>query len=181
MALINSTVTSINARQVTGYSYATLYNYFPNISTLFQYCIHEHILKMNDYILNHSSLLDLKPRDRIKQLSKLVTDYFLKHPKSFELMFIAPLTVNPPIEISKNLLEPKAIINVRISLIEYYKELNILDSEYETITQVILGHLIGKLLFYFKRTINQDANLLLDSIDKEVDWLLQSIERSPTK
>lgn len=163
--------------EVTGYSYATLYNHFPNISTLFQYCIYDHMMKMNEAVLTHPSLNDLNARERVKQLSELFTDYLLLHPKTFELIFIVPLTTVPPDDISDALLNPKIILDVRNTMLDFLTQTTVAPSDYETIMQVLLGHLIGRLIFYFKRTSVQEAHLFKSSIVKEVEWILQSIER----
>lgn len=163
--------------EVTGYSYATLYNHFPNISTLFQYCIHDHMLKMNEFVLTHPSLSHLDSRDRVKQLSRLFTEYLLRHPKTFELIFLVPLTAIPPDDICDALLNPKIILDVRHTLFDFLKKTTVNPSDYETIMQVLLGHLIGRLVFYFKRTSTQEDTLFKSSIEKEVEWILQSIER----
>lgn len=162
---------------VTGYSYATLYNHFPNISALFQYCIHDHMLKMNENVLNHPSLSNLNSRERVKQLSKLFTEYLLLHPKTFELIFLVPLTAAPPEEISDALLNPQIILDVRTSMFDFLKKTTVEPADYETIIQVLLSHLIGRLIFYFRRTPAQDDSLFKRSIEKEVEWILENIER----
>lgn len=165
--------------EITGYSYATLYNHFPNVGTLLQYCMYEHILQLNAYALDNTSKLKLKPRNQIKQLSKRVAEYFLAHPTSFELLFMAPVTEIPPADIRTALLTPDTIGAVRDAMVLFLAELNIPESDdYESIIQITLSHLIGRLLFFFRRTSNQDPQQFMDSIEKEVEWLLTSIENS---
>lgn len=167
-----------NLAKLTGYSYATLYNYFPNKSALFQYCIYEHLQRLNDYAMKPNSETTDDPKQQLKYLSRNVTDFFIQNPLSFELIFLVPLTEEPPEAIREALLTPTVIMAVRQALMAYFRSLNIPTSEYETITQVVLSHLVGRLMFFLKRTQEQDASAILAAIEKEIDWLLLSIERS---
>jgi hypothetical protein len=122
------------------------------MSTLYQYCIFEHIQQLNVTVLNNPALDNLSPKERIKKLAIVFTEYLLLHPTTFELIFLVPLTTEPPQDISDDLLKPQVIMEVRRSIEAYLEEKNIPQSDYETITQIFLNHLIGRLLFYFRRT-----------------------------
>ena len=178
-------LTTRKLSEITGYSYATLYNHFPNMSSLYQYCIFEHIQLLNVAVLNNPALDNLSPKERIKKLAIVFTEYLLLHPTTFELIFLVPLTTAPPHDISDDLLKPQVIMEVRRSIVTYLEELNIPQSDYETIIQIFLNHLTGRLLFYFRRTKQSDyaatrsvscfEDQFKHSIENEVDWLLRSI------
>lgn len=163
--------------EVTGYSYATLYNYFSNISTLLQYCIYEHMIKLNTQILDHPSIKALNALEKVKKLSSLFTEYMISHPKTFELMILVPQTSLPPEDIQEELFNPQIIVAVRNAMIDYLKKTTTPEEDYETTIQVLFNHLIGRLLFYFKRTTIQDEEIFKKSVETEVNWILKSIER----
>lgn len=164
--------------EITGYSYATLYNYFPNIGILFQYCIREHLLALNEYI----STLQLMPlnknsKTRVIQLSEGVAEYFINHPTAFELVFMVSLIELPPEDIADELLKPAAIKVVRKAIIEYTRQLGLPEKENEPTVQLFLNHMVGKLLYYFRRTAVQNPEKLKDEIYNELNILFDGLER----
>lgn len=164
--------------EITGYSYATLYNYFPNMGILFQYCIRDHLLALNEYISTLQLMpLNKDPKTRVIQLSEGVAEYFINHPTAFELIFMVSLTELPPEDIADELLNPSIIMAVREGIIEYTRQLRLPEKEEEPIVQLFLSHMVGKLLYYFRRTVVRKPEKLKVDILNELKILFEGLER----
>jgi AcrR family transcriptional regulator len=76
-----------NISEKAGYSYATLYNYFTDVKELIFECVQDFSQDCEEFI---DRRVKNKPKgiERIKEITKSYSQYFIQYPGIFELFFI---------------------------------------------------------------------------------------------
>jgi len=163
---------------VTGYSYATLYNYFPNIGVLLQYCIYTEMNALNEYVDKFlKNKIDLSAQEKLLIMSESTARFFIEKPTAFELIFMIKLETLPPEEIRADLLSPVVIRKIREIINQLMNQYGTKEDEREATIQIFLNHLVGKLLYYFRRDIGKSSEMFLKEINKEILILIRGIKK----
>ena len=76
-----------NIAEKAGYSYATLYNYFSDIKELIFECVRDFSSDCEEFIQKKTKNTP-QGVERIKEISKAYSQYFIQYPGIFELFFI---------------------------------------------------------------------------------------------
>ncbi len=161
-------VSARNISKISGYSYATLYNYFKDIDTLLTHVGVDYLEESYQFIITGLYEHD-NPRDRIIHCSTRYFEYMTKNPSIFKIIFINNFGEITE-EVAKNLV-PKVTILLRETLNQI--EPKKLKLSKETTFQLISSSLHGKLMFYIFKRGNLDYDTLLKIIEEEIKELIE--------
>lgn len=161
-------VSARNISKITGYSYATLYNYFRDIDTLLTHVGVDYLEESYQYIIKGLDKLD-NPRDIIIHCSSKYFEYMTKNPSIFKIIFINNFGEITE-EVAKSLV-PKVTILLRETLNQINQSK--LKLTKETTFQLISSSLHGKLMFYIFKRGNLDYDVLLKIIKDEIKELIE--------
>jgi AcrR family transcriptional regulator len=167
----NERVEAVSARnisKISGYSYATLYNYFKDIDTLLTHVGVDYLEESYQFMINDLNEND-NPRDRIIHCSGKYFEYMAKNPSIFKIIFINNFGEITE-EVAKNLV-PKVTVLLRETLNQI--EPSKLKLSKETTFQLISSSLHGKLMFYIFKRGNLDYDMLLQIIKEEIRELIE--------
>lgn len=163
-------VESVSARKIaaiTGYSYATLYNYYKDIDTLFAYVAVDFLEESYDYMIKGLERND-DPIEKIIICSKRYFTYMYNHPSVFKVVFIN--NFGQEIEDISHKLVPKVTILLK-QLIDDIDDQTLPVSK-DLTYEFISSSIHAKLMFsIFKRSpLTLAQNLFF--IDKELKEIL---------
>jgi AcrR family transcriptional regulator len=171
-------VKGVTARKVgekAGYSYATIYNYFSDLSTLLTYCAfdfledcYKHLLRFRDNNIN--------AREQIIQYTLAYFHYFVENPDIFQLIFVEELG-KPTEELLEKYSRPSVSILLRESIAQCAKENLIEEEDVDLLGELITSSIHGKLLFFLKRRDAEEINQVINSIKNEIEYLIKDKER----
>jgi len=165
-------VSTRNVAERSGYSYATIYNYFKDVRDLIFACIEDFQQECKEYI--EEEVKGIKgAKKKISSITNSYIRFFCMYPGIFELFF----------------LEKPKIISTRKSSIEsiytffddiineswqsFASERKINQSDLGTIKQAYKLAIHGELLFF----INRRNNETLESVTKRIDSILNYLIR----
>ena len=163
--------------EMTGYSFPALYNYFPNMTCLYQHCIH---VLLEDMLTRVTHGLPADPDsawEQVLEMSRRTLDYWLERPLAFELVFMVKLEAPPPEEIRDALMRPPIIQHVRRALEKLMKQRAVPDSEWEAWIQLVLSHMAGRMMAWIRRTQEADADRFRSAYLRELELLLGGMTR----
>ncbi|RAJ02439.1 TetR family transcriptional regulator [Chitinophaga skermanii] len=80
-----------NIAEKAGYSFATLYNYFPDVKHLVFYCVRDFREECRAYVQSRLEGVT-KGKKRIRAIVLAYMEYFVQYPGIFELFFIEKLS-----------------------------------------------------------------------------------------
>ncbi|MCL5991239.1 MAG: TetR/AcrR family transcriptional regulator [Bacteroidetes bacterium] len=160
-------VSTRNVAERSGYSYATIYNYFKDVRDLIFACVEDFQQECKEYI--ESQVKGIKgAKKNISSITNSYIKFFCMYPGIFELFF----------------LEKPKVISTRKSSIEsiytffddmldeswqsFASEKKISPLRLETIKQAYKLAVHGELLFF----INRRNNETLESVTKRIDGIL---------
>jgi len=158
--------------EMTGYSFPALYNYFPNMTCLYQHCIHVLLEDMLTRVTNGLSTDSDSALEQVLELSRRTLDYWLERPLAFELVFMVKLDALPPEEIRDALMNPPLIRKVRDALGRLMAQLGVPGSEWEAWIQLVLSHMTGRMMAWIRRSDTSDAIRFRSAYLRELELLL---------
>ncbi|MCX8131525.1 MAG: TetR/AcrR family transcriptional regulator [Clostridia bacterium] len=172
--LINEGVTNISVRKVgeaTGYSYATIYNYFESLDHLLWYAgvdFIQDIIKIyeSDFIKEKYT-----PED-IKQLLRKYIAYYFQNPNVFKFFFFYQ-TEEPPEVVKQEFVRP-SLERIQIGILKNLAQQGIIEHEkVHIISSLIMNSVHGMLLMYFsgKRKITEQE--IYSNAEEVVRFLLR--------
>lgn len=172
--LINEGALNVSARKVgeaTGYSYATIYNYFRNLDHLL-WCIGidfiQDIAKIyeNDFKKNYYTSND------IKQLFKRYIDYYFINPNVFKFFFFYQVE-EPPEEVKGEFVRP-SLEKILISILENLAQQKIIEQEKVIIISgLIMNSIHGMLLMYFSKKRKVTEQEIHSKSEEMIQFLLE--------
>lgn len=168
-------VKGLTARKVgdkAGYSYATIYNYFDDLSTLLTYCVFDFLEDCYKYLLEYKNS-QLDSREQILTYILAYFEYFIKNPDVFHLIFIEELG-KPPKDLVKEHPQPSVSILLREAIDQCAKEGYIEEENVDLLGELITSSIHGKLIFFLKRRNAEEINNVIDSIKNEIEFLIKS-------
>jgi AcrR family transcriptional regulator len=166
-------IEGVSARKIgelSGYSYATIYNYFKDLKELLAYCAYDLLrdcsLKMRSLKTEGLTWLQI-----LHHYNEVYFRYFTDHPDYFYLVFVQDYG-DYTLEISKE----EDPLHVGMILHEHLlKGLNrgyIHESQIPMIESILSAAIHGKLLFYISKRHGQDLEDLLEDLRNEVEYVI---------
>lgn len=172
-------ITGVTARKVgdiSGYSYATLYNYFKDLKELLAYCAYDYLNDCYSYMMKLCSD-GSNYRKQILDCAKAYFDYFADRTCLFHLIFIEDLG-NYPVEISKDNNAP-AIGSVLLKQLENCAGIGCIKQEYISIIhRMIISSIHGKLLFYIYGRHSAVRDEIIKSLEEEIRLIIGETKES---
>ena len=168
-------VEGITARKVgelSGYSYATIYNYFSDIKELLAYCAVDY-LRMVLKKIENIDVEGLNCLETIKIYNETYFKFFAEKPQLFQLIFLEDIG-DYPIKMMEENNEPQAGHLIFKHLEKCAEEGLIDESMIETIHRLNTYSIHGKLLFYIKNRDSMPIEELIEVMNKEIDLIFGS-------
>lgn len=150
--LINEGVSNVSVRKIgdaTGYSYATVYNYFKNLDHLL-WCIGIEFVQEIVKIYDDDFIKDTYTSDDIKQLINQYLNYYFENPNVFKFFFFYQVEELPE-DLKGELIRP-SLEKILISILENLAQQKIIKHEKViVISGLIMNSVHGMLLMYFSK------------------------------
>lgn len=163
-------VTARKVGDISGYSYATIYNYFKDIKELLAYCAYDYLIECSEEIksinTDNLSLVEV-----VQEYNKTYFKYFATRPQLFQLVFLEDLENHPNaiVEESGGLEAGQILLK---NLNKYAKKGQVRESDVSTIHGLCIYSVHGKLLFHVNNRDETSMEEMLALIDKEVMFIL---------
>ncbi len=162
----SSGIDQVSARKVgeiSGYSYATIYNYFKDINTLLTYVSIDYLNDSYNYTITGAETISDLTNKLIHYAKRYIT-YMIKNPSIFKLIFINDYGAS--IDDVKSELAPKVAIKLR-------ETLNQMDQSrfrlsYDVTFQLIASSIHSKILFYITKRGTDTKDELFKQIEREI-------------
>lgn len=165
-------ITSVTARKIgdiSGYSYATIYNYFSDLKELLAYCALDYLDECYFNMLKIDTK-ELPIPIRIEKHAEAYFDYFAKKPEIFKLIFLEDIE-NYAIKLSKDSKKPRTSFLLKNLLKEAALNKIINKKDIETIHGIIVSSIHGKLLFLIKKRDNKSLDEIKITLSNEINIL----------
>lgn len=148
---------------LSGYSYATIYNYFKDLNTLLTHVSLDYLNDSYTYTMQGGE--DIKnPLKRLIHYTKRYMTYMMDHPSIFKLIFISDL--DQPYAVMQEDLVPKVAIKLHETLQECNTRKFLLS--FDVIFQLIASSIHSKILFYITKRSNETKEMIFNQIEKEI-------------
>lgn len=167
-------IKGLTARRVgkkAGYSYATIYNYFDDLSTLLTYCVFDFFEDCYDYMITFKSH-GKNPKDQTIIYACAYFEYFAKYPDIFQLIFVENLE-KPPEELLKTHAVPSVKQLLKDNLNECAKEGYIEEKNIKIIESLIKSSLQGKLLVFLNGRDTEKLEDMILSVKNEIKFIIK--------
>lgn len=172
-------VKNLSARKIgdrAGYSYATLYNYFPSMDVLLSHCALDYLDDCYRYLSREEILRkaeDLPPEERLLAYVLEYFRFFRDHPHAFDLAFMEDIDLEA-IAVGND----ESLLLIAQFWLDHLMEIPAIQEDRELLPvmyEMLGSSLHGKLLYYFKRA-GQDEKVKVEAnIEREVRFLLERI------
>lgn len=160
-------VTARNVGKISGYSYASIYNYYEDINDLLVETAVDYINSSHKYMVQYVKP-DMDGAEKLYALAKGYVTYLYNHPELFKVMYILDYG-NRTIEHSMKML-PRAVFEIRETLEEIGEE-NLVASVDDTF-KLLSSATHGKLMFAILGRDRISLEQILDSIKVEINIIL---------
>jgi AcrR family transcriptional regulator len=168
-------VTARKVGELSGFSYATIYNYFKDLKELLAYCALDYLKECSKEMMS----IDTEGLNIISIIEKYNTTYFnffAKNPQIFQLVFLEDLD-DYPTQLIADTSEPAA----GYLLLEHLKKSatkGFIEEKYiTTIYQLNIASVHGKLLFFNNNRDSTTMAEIIEVLRKEVEFMIGSIEK----
>lgn len=168
-------VKNLTVRKVgdqAGYSYATIYNYFPDLNTLLYHCVFDFFEDCYQYLIGFKND-DLDCREQVLQYSIAYFRYFAENPGIFKLLFVEDLGEAPEVIVNNNS-TPSVALLLNQSLINCAEAGYLSKENIAVLGELIASSIHSKLLFFiggrhFEELYVEDV---IKYIEKEIKFLI---------
>lgn len=156
--------------EVTGYSYATIYNYFYNI---------EHLLYCTgiDFITDIMKIFeeDIKKKqysiEDLKEMYKRYINYFITNPNIFKFFFFH--NFNPPEEVTRTEPQRPSLGKVTTHVLSNLAEQKIIKKEDVSIVDDLITNAVhGLLTIYFSQKRALTTEILYNKTERMLEYLI---------
>lgn len=163
----------VSARKIgerSGYSYATIYNYFKDINELLAYCAYDYLKDCGKEIMK----VDLEGLTWIEILmAQLVTytTYFANHHDYFNLVFVRDFSTYPleiPLEDDDKFVGEILFEHLMLGV----KEGFIQENQIKLISQMLVSSIHGKLLFLNGKRHEVTLDEVIKTLKEEVMFMI---------
>ena len=168
-------VTARKVGKLSGYSYATIYNYFNDLKELLAYCALDYLNACSNDLMN----IDTEGLDIVSIIQKYNTTYFkyfAKKPQIFQLVFLEDLDHYPTQLISETT-EPAAGYLLLDHLNKFAAKGFIEKEDVSTIHQLNIASVHGKLLFFSNNRDLTTLSEVIEILNKEVEFIIGGVEK----
>jgi len=168
-------VTARKVGELSGYSYATIYNYFNDLKELLAYCALDYLEKCSKEI----SSIKTNGLDIVSIIQKYNATYFkffAENPNLFQLVFLEDLGDYPTQLLAKTA-EPAAGYLLLKHLNKSVEEGIINKEAVNIIHQLNISSIHGKLLFFNNNRDLTTMTEVIDLINKEVEFMIGGIKK----
>lgn len=165
---------ALTARKVgekAGYSYATIYNYFNDLDTLFVYCVFDFLEDCYKHMIN-LQIDEKDSKEKFVQYSLAYFKYFAERPDMFHLIFIKELGKVPE-ELMNYSRKPSVALLLREILVDCSEDDYIPKENVDLIGELITSSIHGKLLFFVKGRHIHDIDKISKTIEIEAKFLIE--------
>lgn len=171
-------VKKLSVRKVgerAGYSYATIYNYFKDLNELLSYCLAD-MLEDAYRMLVEEKEEGLDPRSQLIRYGERYFTYFSENPVLFDLLYVEDLGTVPE-SVTEKLGELPSVGQLLLATIAECAQAGyILEDEVEVLAELLASSIHGKLLFSLKRRSLEPMDKVLETIRREIGYLIRSKE-----
>jgi len=171
---------AISARNIaaqSGYSYATLYNYFKDINSLIFECVQD-FQKEIDTQISEATAAAGPGKEMIKAGIKAWINYFIQYPGIFELFFLERIGdighKQKTAEFIVNSINP-AITN---GISELVTRGSITELDAVELAEAFRYNAAGLILYYSNRRYPPDYHSLMKVVNNQIDFILSLSNRS---
>lgn len=163
-----------NVSERAGYSYATMYNYFPDIKGLIFACITDFQDEIREFISEKRNST-LSPLNQIKNTCTFFIQYFVQLPGIFELFYLEKSS-----DINRSLDTNKSIKNFFFNLQEedfilFAEENEFTHEQIAAISNRLHYIIVGGFLFYSNRLTGQDYRSFMLEMQKQIESILHHL------
>lgn len=166
-------VAEVSVRKIgksSGYSYATIYNYFKDTKELLAYCTLNVLIDCNKYMSENSKVTN-NNIDNIVSFSESYFRYFIENPNYFQLVFTEDLG-DYLVELMKEH-KPPIIGNMLHNYLLGCLEDDLINSHDISILRGLISTAIhGRLLLVLRKKDHQRTDFHLYSLKKEINYIL---------
>lgn len=149
--------------EISGYSYATIYNYFKDINTLLTYVSLDYLNDSYNYTVMGSEQIH-NLTNRLTHIAVRYITYMIDNPSIFKLIFIndyGDMVYN-----IQNELAPKVATKIKETLSLMDQSLFRLSND--VVYQLLASSIHSKILFYITKRTNDTKEQLFNQIKKEI-------------
>ena len=168
-------VTARKVGKLSGYSYATIYNYFNDLKELLAYCAFDYLKACSKEMM----AIDTKGLDIVSIIQKYNTTYFkyfAENPQIFQLVFLEDLDDYPTQLISETA-EPAAGYLLLEHLNKFAAKGFIEKEDVNIIHQLNIASVHGKLLFFNNNRDLTTMSEVIEILNKEVEFMIGGVEK----
>lgn len=165
-------VSTRNVAERSGYSYATIYNYFKDVRDLIFACIEDFQQECIDYIDEQTKGIK-NSRKKIISITNAYIKFFCMYPGIFELFFLEKPKV---ISTRKSSIESIYTFFDEIledNLVSFTNDMKLNPKEVEIISQTFKLAVHGELLFFMNRRNNETLESIIKRIDDIFNFLIK--------
>lgn len=176
-------IKDLNIRKISdnaGYSHTTLYNYFQNVDEVLIYCIIDFQKECHEFVVSKKHPAD--ETDRLKSIVLSITEYFLKNPNVFRLIFMMEFEyihnekLKEADQLVSRMTHAPAALEIYQSLARLAETKRINPGNIPVIGNMIRMNFIGKLLLHITGRFPYKNNTgLLKNLSTEMDHYINSI------
>ena len=166
-------IEGVSARKIgelSGYSYATIYNYFKDIKELLAYCAYDLLrdcsIKMKTIETQNLTWLQI-----LHRYNEVYIRYFADKPDYFHLVFVQDYG-DYTLEISKEEDPLHVAMILHDHLLKGLNKGYIREWQIPMIESILSASIHGKLLFYISKRHGQDLENLLEDLRNEVEYVI---------
>ncbi|MGM0380244.1 MAG: TetR/AcrR family transcriptional regulator [Bacillota bacterium] len=166
-------IDKVSARKIgkiSGYSYATIYNYFKDLKELLSYCAFDY-LKECFKLVKNTDTKNLSWFEEINKYNETYFRYFAKRPVIFRLVFLENLKKYPIDIMNENNLEMESVFLKHLK--EGKKRKIIKNKDVKMLHDLIASSIHGKLLFLITKRKNESIDQSINQLKDEIDFLLK--------
>jgi len=165
--IVSDGVQSVSVRKIAdeaGYSYATIYNYFDDLSSLLWAVKKELIQDLIIYMSNNPS----NDINDIKQLFHRYIEYYMDYPNVFKFFYFYTLDIS--VDEIENEFNFSTMWNETFSRIKEEYHLN--NKDIECISKCLIYSIHGLLTLHFSQNGSTNMNTICSDVDQIIDYLI---------
>lgn len=168
-------VTARKVGKLSGYSYATIYNYFKDLKELLAYCAFDYLKTCSKEMMS----IDTKELDIISIIQKFNTKYFkffAENPQLFQLVFLEDLD-DYPTQLMADTSEPAAGYLLLDHLNRFAAKGVIEKEDVRIIHQLNIASIHGKLLFFNTNRDSTTMSEVIEMLNREVEFMIGGVRK----
>ncbi|HOU74538.1 MAG TPA: TetR/AcrR family transcriptional regulator [Tenuifilum sp.] len=161
-----------NIADQAGYSYATLYNYFKDVTDVINECINDFAEECQEYVDEKTRNLPDGP-EKLKAIIKSYVGYFLEYPSIFDVFFLEKIN---KIEKKRDTSQLIVTLLERLCKPQWNYLINneyISSSSAEKAITILRYQIPGMLLFYLNRSNPDSPKEFYSLFDTQLDKLIR--------